>query len=215
MKIPFLRSDPDDTRRAAEAALAQTEAKIADLERDRAAKLLEDNYVGAVDAIDQQIQAQHRAVTVHRDRIAAMVRRRREDELARLEREKAERIADTSKRLAGWQSAAKQVDEAATALQKAVQNLDRTDAAIFGDSPVRSYLSTMSIAALADRSAGPRDEPGINERRRVIGPLRRIASGAPYGLAEEIEERCRRLIESMQAEPIELEFSDDDTEAAA
>jgi hypothetical protein len=217
VKLPFLRTDPDDTRRAAEAALAQTEAKIGDLERDRAAKLLEDNYAGAVDAIDVQLAAHRRAAGVHHERIAAMVRNRQANERARLERDKAARIADTSKGLAHLQAAAKQVDEAAVALQSAIANLDRADAAIFGDSPVRSYLSARSIAALADRAAGPRDELGINETRRVVGPLRRIARGAPYGLAEEIEDRGRRLLEFLESEPIpEPEFDDvDDEEAVA
>ncbi|SHH38209.1 hypothetical protein [Bradyrhizobium erythrophlei] len=214
MKLPFLRTDPDDTRRAAEAALAQTEAKIADLERDRAAALLTENYAGAVDAIDQQLEAQRRAIAVHQDRIAAMVSRRRADDRVRLEREKAERIADTNKRLTNLQAAAKLVDEATAALQVAVHNLDRADAAVFGDLS-RSYLSTRSIAALADRAAGPRDQPGINEHRRIIGPLRKIANGAPYGLAAEVEDRGRRLIEFMESEPVADPEPSDEAEQAA
>jgi hypothetical protein len=194
MKIPFLRTDP-------EAALAVTESKISDLERARADALLTDNYAGAVDTIDVQLDAHRRAIVVHRDRIAATVRQQHVDECARLERQKVDRLADTRKRRAILQSAA---------------NLDRADAAIFGDLPVRNYLSTRSLAALADRAAGPRDEPGVNEARRVVGPLRRIARGAPYGLAEEVEDRGRRLIELMQDEPIpEPAAFDDDAEVAA
>jgi hypothetical protein len=209
MKIPFLRTDP-------EAALAVTESKISDLERARADALLTDNYAGAVDTIDVQLDAHRRAIVVHRDRIAATVRQQHVDECARLERQKVDRLADTRKRLAILQSAAKQVDEATATLQNAISNLDRADAAIFGDLPVRNYLSTRSLAALADRAAGPRDEPGVNEARRVVGPLRRIARGAPYGLAEEVEDRGRRLIELMQDEPIpEPAAFDDDAEVAA
>jgi hypothetical protein len=202
MKIPFVRTDPDDTRRAAEAALAQTEARIAELERDRAAKLFEENYVGAVDAIDVQLAAHRRAANVHRERIAAIVHKRQADDRARLEREKADDIAETSKRLVHLRSAAQEVDKAVATLQGAVQALDRADSAIFGDSPSRSYLSAGSIAVLADRAAGPRDQPGFNEARRVVGPLRRIARSAPYGLAEEVEDRGRRLIELLESEPI-------------
>jgi hypothetical protein len=217
MKIPsFLRTDPDDTRRAAEAALALTEAKIAELERERAAMLLEDNYAGAVDAIDVQLAAHRRAAGVHQERIAAMVRKRLADERARLEREKAERIAETGKRLVQWRSAAHQVDEAAAVLKSAVQALDRADATVFGDSPDRSYLTAGAIDVLAERDAGPRDVLGVNERRRVIGPLRRIANGAPYGLAEEVEDRGRRLIEFLESEPIpEPEAYDNETQDAA
>lgn len=213
MKIPFLRTDPDDTRRAAEAALAQTEAKIAELERARAAALLTDNYTGAVDAIDVQLAAQRRAVIVHGDRIAAMVRKRQSDDRARLESERAERVADTRKRLVVLRTAAVQVDEATATLQAAVQALDRADDVVFGESS-RSYLSTRSIAALAERAAGPRDVLGINETRMVIGPLRRIANGAPYDLAAEVEDRGRRLIEFMESEPIP-EPEADEAEAAA
>jgi hypothetical protein len=215
MKLPsFIRTDPDDTRKAAEATLAQTEAKIADLERARADALLADNYAGAVDTIDVQLAAHRRAVVVHHERITAMVRKRRADDRARLEREKAEHIADTSKRLAHLRSAAQQVDEAIAALQSAVQGLDRADAAIFGDSPVTNYLSARSIEVLAERDAGPRDVLGLNEVRRVIGPVRRIAKGAPFGLTEEVEDRARRLIEFLENEPIpEPAQDDDETEA--
>jgi hypothetical protein len=213
MKLPFLRTDPDDTRRAAEAALAQTEAKITELERDRAAALLTDNYVGVIDAIDVQLAAHRRAVIVHRDRAAAMIRKRRANDRQRQEREKADRVADTSKRLAHLQAAAKQVDEATSALQSAVHALDRADAAVFGDSS-RSYLSTRSIDVLAERAAGPRDVLGINETRMVIGPLRRIAKAAPYDLAAAVEDRGRRLIEHMESEPIPEPETDDETEAA-
>lgn len=208
MKIPFLHNDP-------KAALAQTEAKIAELERARADALLTENYVGAVEAIDGQLATQRRAIDVHRERIAAMVRKHQADDRAELEREKAARIADTRKRLADLQSAAKQVDVATAALQSAVRNLDRADATLFGDS--WNHLCARSIPALADRAAGPRDELGINETRRVIGPLRKIASGAAhYRLAEEVEERGRRLIELMECEPIpEPDVSDDEPEVAA
>jgi hypothetical protein len=214
MKL-FGRSTTDNLA-AARQSLAGAEAKIAELENLRTAKL-PDADIADVQRIDSELATHRHAASIYCDRIASLVDRQRKEERERLEQKKAEHIADVSKRLAHLQSAAKRVDEATAALQSAVQTLDRADAAVFGDSLVRSYLSARSIDALAERAAGPRDELGINEARRVVGPLRKIARGAPYGLAEEIEDRGRRLLEFLESEPIpEPEFDDvADEEAVA
>lgn len=211
----FTRSTADNLA-ATRRSLADTEARISAVTATRAEKLLEAEGIADVQKLDAELATLRNAATIYRDRISGLIARQRQEERERLEAEKAARIADMTKRLANWQNAAQRVDEATATLQSAVRNLDAADVAIFGENPIRqNYLSARSISALCDREAGPRDEPGINESRRVVGPLRKIAKGAPYGMAEEIADRGRRLIESMQAEPIELEFSDDDTEAAA
>jgi hypothetical protein len=197
----FTRSTTDSLA-ATRQSLAGAEAKIAELEAARGAKLLEAETIADVQRLDSELTTQRHAANIYRDRISGLVARQRQEERERLEAEKAARIADMTKRLANWQNAAQRVDEATAALQGAVLNLDAADVAIFGENPFRqNYLSARSISALCDREAGPRDEPGINESRRVVGPLRKIAKGAPYGMAEEIADRGRRLFDGTNMIP--------------
>ena len=52
--------------------------------------------------------------------------------------------------------------------------------------------------------------------RTIIGPVRAIADGAGTGLAEEIQQKGRDLLEILQAEPIpEPDDENDDSEIAA
>jgi hypothetical protein len=210
MKLPFLHTDPDDTRRAAEAAMADTERKIADLERDRAAKLLEPDYAGGVETIDRQIEAQRRAAGVHRDRIAAMVIKVRSDERARLEREKAEHIVETGNRLARRDVAAAKLETALAAVKAAYSELSAADHAIFAGARGLSYLSIDAMPALCRRDRRPQDF----NARIIVGPIRAIVEGAADGLAEEIARKGRDLVDSLQAEPV-AELDDDDVEQVA
>ena len=85
---------------AAEAALAQTETKITELLRQREAKLIDADYAGGIDAIDRQLDVHRRAANHSpRDRIAALILKQHSDTQDRLEKEKADKIADTEKRL--------------------------------------------------------------------------------------------------------------------
>jgi hypothetical protein len=219
MKLAFLHTDLDDTRRAAEAALLQTETKIADLERDRAAKLLEDNYAGGVEQIDRQIEAQQRAATVHRDRIAAMVAKRHVEARARLERERANGIVEIGKRLAHRDTAAQRLEVALKAVRDAYTELSAADAAAFTGWPsVLPTSNSLSYLAIDGMQAFCKKPRGLHdfESRTIIGPVRSIVDGAADGLAEEIQQKGRDLIEMLQAESIpEPETSDDETEAAA
>jgi hypothetical protein len=215
VKLPFSRTDPDETLKAAEAALAQAESKIADLERDRAAKLLELDYTAGVESIDLQISAHRRAAVVHRDRLAAMLQKRRTDDRARLEREKADGIADIGKRLARRDSAAQRLEAALADVSAVFAELSAADEATFtGWHAVLpapntvSYLSIGSMATLCRRDRRPSDF----DARVIVGSVRSIAEGAAEGLAAEVQQKGRDLLEILQAEPIP---DDVDEEAAA
>lgn len=193
--MTFFRIDPVEAYKSAEAALAQTEARIVELEDERAAKLLAPNYAGEVDALDRQIEAQRRAAVVHCDRIAAMAEKQRADERARLEREKADRIADMRKRLARRDTAAERLEAALVAVREAYAELSAVDKAIFPDG---GYLSASSLHLLCRRDRRPSDPTP----RMIVGAVRSIADGAGEGLADAVKEKGNDLIETMQAEPI-------------
>jgi hypothetical protein len=193
--MTLFRVDPVEAYKSAEAALADTEAKIAELEAERSAKLLAPNYAGEVDAIDRQIEAQRRAATIHCDRIATMAEKQRADERARLEREKADKIADMRKRLARRDTAAERLEAALLAVREAYTELNTIDEAIFPDG---GYLSTASLPLLCRRDRRPSDPTP----RMIVGAVRSIADGAGEGLAEEVKAKGVDLIETLQAEPI-------------
>lgn len=212
----FSRSTADNLA-ATRRSLADTEARIAALAATRAEKLLEAEGIADVQKLDAELATLRNALAIYGDRIEGLRQRQRQEERNRLEAEKTARIVEAEKRIANWQKAAHQVDIATAALQAAVRNLDAADDEIFGEDPYhRGRLSANFIEVLCERSAGPQDHLGMNEHRRIIGPLRRIAKGGPhFGLAEVVADRGRQLIEAMQAEPIAIEFPDDDSEAAA
>jgi predicted RNase H-like nuclease (RuvC/YqgF family) len=204
--MTFFRVDPVEAYKSAEAALAQTEARIVELEGERAAKLLSPNYAGEVDALDRQIEAQRRAAVVHCDRIAAMAEKQRAEERARLEREKADKIADMRKRLARRDTAAERLETALEAVRELTAELTAIDEAIFPDG---GYLSTSSLYLLCRRDRRPSDPAS----RLVIGPVRSIADGAGEGLADAVKEKGVALIETMEAEPIEADQADEEIAA--
>ena len=151
--MPFLRTDPDETRRAAEAALAQTETKITELLRQREAKLIDADYAGGIDAIDRQLDVHRRAAVIHRDRIAALILKQHSDTRDRLEKEKADKIADTEKRLARRDAAAEKLELALSKVREAYTELMVVDEAVLSSG--LSYLSAASLPALCRRDRRP------------------------------------------------------------
>jgi hypothetical protein len=92
---------PTAARRIAaeERALSDIERKIASLSDTRAAKLLESDGVEQIAKIDQELEAQHKAAGILRDRVEALHGEvRRQAQLA-ADRERADRIAVTEKAL--------------------------------------------------------------------------------------------------------------------
>jgi hypothetical protein len=84
---------------AEERALSDIERKIASLSDTRAAKLLESDGVEQIAKIDQELEAQHKAAGILRDRVEALHGEvRRQAQLA-ADRERADRIAVTEKAL--------------------------------------------------------------------------------------------------------------------
>ena len=209
--MPFLRTDPDETRRAAEAALAQTETKITELLRQREAKLIDADYAGGIDAIDRQLDVHRRAAVIHRDRIAALILKQHSDTRDRLEKEKADKIADTEKRLARRDAAAEKLELALSKVREAYTELMVVDEAVLSSG--LSYLSAASLPALCRRDRRPADPVP----RLVIGSVRAIADGAGEGLAVEIRQKGLDLLDLMRAEPTPEphDESNDNAEIAA
>jgi hypothetical protein len=208
MKL-FGRSTTDQLATARQ-SLAGAEAKIAELETARGAKLLEADTISEVQKIDSELTTQRHAASIYRDRIAGLIERQRQEERDHLEREKADRIAATTKRLALREDAAQKLETALAKVREAYAALAAADEAIF---PSGGYLSTTSMAPLCRRDRRASDPMP----RVVIGPVRAIADGGGTGLADEIQQKGRDLIAIMQAEPIAEpdDIEDGDTEAAA
>jgi len=99
MKIPFRRRDPAEALKVTELALAEAEGKILELTRARGEKLIESDGVDEVAALDLQIEAQHRAAGIHRDRLLALRGEVARVKHERLQAEHAARVAATEKLL--------------------------------------------------------------------------------------------------------------------
>jgi hypothetical protein len=205
----FARSTADNLA-AARQSLAGAEAKIVELENSRREKLLETDSIAEVQRIDSELATLRNASSIYRDRISGLIDRQRQEERARLEVEKAGKIADMSKRLARRDAAAQHLETALAKVRDAYAELKAADEAIF-PAPSNNYLSTASMAPLCRRERRPSDPM----QRTIIGPVRAIADGAGAGLAEEIQQKGRDLIAFLEAEPIDEPVHSDDEEQAA
>jgi hypothetical protein len=209
MKL-FSRSTTDSLA-AARQSLDGTEAKIAELEATRGAKLLEADTIADVQRIDQELTTQRQAASIYRDRIAGLVARQRQEQRDRLEAEKADKIAEAEKLITRRDSAALKLEAALTKVREAYAELQAVDQAVF---PNGGYLSVGSLLPLCRRDRRPSDPLP----RLVIGSVRAIADGAGEGLAAEIRQKGLDLLDLMRAEPIpEIadEITQEDTEVAA
>jgi hypothetical protein len=99
MKLPFKR-DTTAVLAKARAALAAAEAKKAELQRERSAKLLETDGFDAVWALDRAIAEQHATLKVCDERITALEVLRRKELVAAQEEQRAAAIELIEKKLA-------------------------------------------------------------------------------------------------------------------
>jgi hypothetical protein len=101
-------------------ALTHAERGIIELQDERARKLAgaEGDYLAEVDAIDQRIEAQQRAIRTHHDRISALnAELQRQAQLA-ADRELADRVASTEKALLDRDATAVKLEAAISEMGK-------------------------------------------------------------------------------------------------
>jgi hypothetical protein len=217
MKL-FGRSTSDQLATARQ-SLAGANAKIAEGEALRGAKLLETDTITEVQRIDAELATHRHAASIYRDRIASLIDRQRKEDRESRETDKAGAILEIGKRVARRDNASRLVETKSNELSAGVAELLAADAAVFADWPLIlptpnhfSYLSVSAMSPLCKRDRRPSDF----EPRVIVGPARAIADGAADGLAEEIRQKGIDLIEMLEAlELPEEDFPDDDAEAAA
>jgi hypothetical protein len=210
MKLPFKRRDPDETLTAARASLAETEGKVAALQEQRSAKLLETDDVAEVEAIDRQIDAHRRAVGIHNDRIEAL-----RSEVARARREQGQvehdgRVAATEAALAARDAIAVKLDTAIAGMASAYFELIDKNVEIsrqWGYSNGALRAGALGEAIIADMvshalHAAGRPRSGAS---RMPGPHNRglgvIGTGADGSLAERVAAASTALLEMIRSTP--------------
>lgn len=218
MRLPWFLRPPGADLKAVQATLAQTEATIADLEQERAARLLQPDYTAAVETIDRELEAQRRAAAVHRDRVEAMIRKAHTDARAELALEKTSALARIEKDVGRRNAAAQRLVAALEAVTVAHADLTEADEAIFSGWPAvlpavgeLDYLKASSLPALCKRARHVSD---FNDRM-ITGPVRALADGAASDLLEEVQQRGRRLLDALESEPIAEPVDDDEEEDQA
>jgi hypothetical protein len=110
--------NPVDALFAAEAALAQTEAKILELGQQRTAKLLDTDGTDEVAAIDRLIDQHQGAAGIYRDRMTAL-----RDEVKRARAQAA--AAAMAARVAATEKALAERDAIAAKLESAIRDMGR------------------------------------------------------------------------------------------
>jgi hypothetical protein len=210
----FDRSTSDQMA-AAHHQLAGANAKIAELEALRAAKL-PDAEIADVQRIDAELAIHRHAASIYLDRIAALGDRQRQEERASRKADKAAAVAEIAKRLARRDNASRLVEAKCSELRAGVAELLAADAAVFADWPMSlpppnnfSYLSIGALAPLCKRDRRPSDF----QSPVLIGPLRQLVEGAADGLAAQISQKGIDLIAML--EDLQPEEEDDEVEAVA
>jgi hypothetical protein len=148
---------------AAETALAETEARIAQLEADRIARLEADaDYVLTSAQLTRELEKLRETAEAHRARIAVLQAKETKAERERRERQRVTAIAAIKKRLAARVDSARKLARAVEAVAKAVKEFEETDRAVFHGWPavlppphVLRYTSTLNTDALATAHNAP------------------------------------------------------------
>ncbi len=123
--------DSNIALQAAQAAIQQTEERIAELRHERATKIEQadaDEYIADVAKIDAEIVRLQASLSAHHDRIAIIQRRLREQERASREQQKSACIAAVKKAVPRRQAAIERVDDLTKQLAEAVAALEAADA---------------------------------------------------------------------------------------
>jgi hypothetical protein len=203
MKIPFL-VDADDAFSAVQKALAAAENKISVLELERKAKLdsADDSWLVDVDRIDRDLASNRANVGVYQERLVALKRRQRDQDMARRDQIKASGIAEIKKRLVRRRTATEKLEQALKQVAVAFAELDGSDIAVFeGWSEVLPPAHRLAYCRASIHEA--------LSSRRIIRPMaagivRELAERVPLNLVGAIDEKSSDLIAELEATPVEL-----------
>jgi hypothetical protein len=178
-------------------ALAEAERRIAELQDERASKLIdaEGDYLADIAAIDDQIRTHQANVVVHNDRIAALAIRKARQEKKRRANEREAAIAEVKKLIPRRQASAERIDVAVKEMAAAFDELAATDEAIFKNWPDVmpsadrfGYLRAMRIDVLSP----------ARKQKMVSGLVRELVNRAPFNLAAEVEKCGRELVDELE-----------------
>jgi hypothetical protein len=203
MKIPFL-VDADDAISAVQNALAAAENKISALEMERKAKLdsADDNWLVDVARIDRERVSTRAIIGVYQERLIALKRRQRDQDMARRDQLKASGIAEIKKRLVRRRTATEKLEQALKQVAVAFAELDAADIAVFENwSEVLPPAHRLVYCRASIHEA--------LSSRRIIRPMaagivRELAERVPLNLVGAIDEKSADLVAELEATPVEL-----------
>jgi len=195
---------------AAEAALAESEARAAALEAERIAMLENDtDYVVTASAKAREIETLRETAEAHRARISVLLEKQKHAEHDERERQRIKGIAAIKKRLPMRLDAAKRLDRALINLSEAIVAFEKADRAVFHGWPSElppahslRYCSALTGEAFStvrkERAAAPGILRALVEKLGL--PLLQFAAQAERGNADLIEELERSpLVEREEA----------------
>ena len=198
MKI--FRADPDAALQAAQADLQAAERRIGELQIERAAAIEQaegSEYVSAVAKISTELAHLGASVGAHRDRVAAMETRRRQQILARREQDRQAGIADVRKRLGKRSVAARKLDTALAEVKRSFAELMEADEEAFSNFPPSvsplgqlAHFRLDGFQALSARRGPQPPSAGI---------IRRVVELDAFNFGDAIEARNGEVIEMLES----------------
>jgi hypothetical protein len=203
--MKLFRTDPAASLQAAEMAVMQEEARVAEKQAERM-RLIEqadgDEYVNAVVKINDEIARGHANIAAHRERIVAMQTKRHQQQLAGLAQEKAAGIAHVSAKLGKRLDAARKLQTILKQVGEAFCELLKAEEEAFNLPP-----SVSPLGALGHFRLDGIEELSARRMRRPpsAGIVRDVAEHGPFSFADIIETRNREVIEMLEGAPISTE----------
>lgn len=216
----FWKQDSSAAMQTERAKLAAAQTKIADLERERAAKLPETDDLATIEEIDRQIAAQRHAVRIHTDRMAALAGRYRRIEADQREQKRTAAVALIEKKLARRNAIADELKKSTERTAELYVQLMNA-AVVPADFPfsVPSHFGWSTVDSIGQGILHllhrlTRNARGGGIFVRDYYTLLNTRSGA-RNIAADVAADSERLLAGLRAVPLPEPVTDDETSEAA
>jgi hypothetical protein len=207
--MALFRTSTEDALKNARGALTGANAKIVELDAERALKLeQQDIPVAEIQRIDTALAAHRHAILICEARITGLLARQHQERRAELERQKKVAIERIGKDLGRRGAAAARMVAALVEIKAAYVQLMDADRDAFAGWPavVHPAYDLSFLMARANPELG---------RGRNVGSIQAIVDGRADGLTEDLEKKAALLIEALNEATIPDVKSDDETDRAA
>jgi hypothetical protein len=203
MKLPFTGRNTASSLQRAIAEHDTAVAKLAELHTKRAAALLDSDELDAVQAIDKQIEAEHRTISIQADRIIALDTRVNDEAAEARAKEYAAGVALIERLTPMREQAAGEVEGAIAALASAVRKFVEISGSIVNQWP--ATLGSKPSYHLGSRAIGELIRNAFSNSALIYSTTKQPPPAGDFvKRAVTADERAAGFADAMRADHVEL-----------